>query len=103
MKPKGSDIIFDQYITPSVETLTNVLAKQVQFGLKSTQQAVVDLNKNEMSDDEIKEEVARIKDQVVQMDYNVQQRNKNLQNKEEVDDKIDNKEDNTLKAKRYVE
>ena len=96
-------VIFDQYITPSVETLTNVLAKQVQFGLKSTQQAVADLNKNEMSDEEIDEEVARIKDQVVQMDYNVQQRNKNLQNKEEVDDKIDNKEDNVLKSDGIVE
>ena len=96
-------VIFDQYITPSIETLTNVLAKQVQFGLKSTQQAVADLNKNEMSDDEISEEVARIKEQVVQMDYNVQQRNKNLQAKEEVDDKIDNKEDNVLKSDGIVE
>ena len=53
--------------------------------------------------EEIDEEVARIKDQVVQMDYNVQQRNKYLQNKEEVDDKIDNKEDNVLKSDGVVE
>ena len=44
-------ILFDQYITPSIETMTNVLSKQVQFGIKSIEQAVRDLNKNEMSED----------------------------------------------------
>ena len=53
---------------------------------------------NEMSDDEIDEEVGSYQ---VQMDYN-EQRNKNLQNKEEVDDKIDNKEEQPILAKANI-
>lgn len=96
-------VIFDQYITPSIETLTNVLAKQVQFGIKSIQQAVTDLNKNEMSDEEIEKEVERIREQRVQMDYNMTQRNQgdkeiNKEKEEKLEDDVKNKEDNVLKS-----
>lgn len=67
-------VIFDPYITPSIETMTNVLSKQVQFGIKSRKQAVQDLNKNELSDKEIEEEYERIKELGTQIDYNVSQR-----------------------------
>lgn len=96
-------VIFDQYITPSIETLTNVLAKQVQFGIKSIEQAVIDLNKNEMSDEEIQKEVERIREQRVQLDYNMTQRNENekqVQNEKEEDNnkEPDLKENKVLKS-----
>lgn len=67
-------ILFDPYITPSVETTTNVLAKQVQFGLKSRKLASKELNRNELSDKEIEEEYELIKELGTQIDYNVSQR-----------------------------
>lgn len=67
-------VLFDQYITPSIESMTNTLAKQVQFGIKSRYRAVVELNKNELSDKEIDEEYERIKEMTTQIDYNVEQR-----------------------------
>ena len=96
-------VIFDQYITPSIETLTNVLAKQVQFGIKSIEQAVRDLNKNEMSDEEIAKEVERIREQRVQMDYNMTQRNENekqvqKENEEDNSEEPNLKENNVLKS-----
>ena len=54
--------------------MTNTLAKQVQFGIKSRYRAVVELNKNELSDKEIDEEYERIKEMTTQIDYNVDQR-----------------------------
>lgn len=104
-------ILFDQYITPSIETMTNVLSKQVQFGIKSIEQAVRDLNKNEMSEDEIKEEVSRIIKRNTQTDFNMAQRKQIKsddesdvkEKKEEDDTKIDNKEDNNLKSEGVVE
>ena len=54
--------------------MTNVLAKQVQFGIKSIEQAVRELNKNEMSEEEIQNEVNRIKDRATQLDFNMAQR-----------------------------
>lgn len=67
-------VIFDPYITPSIETMTNVLSKQVQFGIKSRELAVRDLNKNELTDREVEEEYERIKTLGTQIDYNVEQR-----------------------------
>lgn len=67
-------VLFDPYITPSVETMTNVLSKQVQFGIKSRYLAVKELNKNELSDDDIEQEYDRIKELGTQIDYNVAQR-----------------------------
>ena len=63
------------------KTTTNVLAKQVQFGLKSRTQTVRDLNKNELSDEEIELEIERIKDISTQVDFGV---NKNKENKNKV-------------------
>lgn len=105
-------VLFDQYITPSTETITNVLAKQVQFGIKSIEQAVSELNKNEMSDEEIKREVGRIKDRATQLDFNMTQR-KQAENEKDSDkevekefnkkEPINNKEDNNLKSDGVVE
>lgn len=67
-------VLFDPYITPSVETATNVLSKQVQFGIKSRKRAVMELNKDELSDKEIEEEYNLIKELGTQIDYNVDQR-----------------------------
>lgn len=67
-------VVFDNYITPSIETQTNVLAKQVQFGLKSRQLASREINKDELSEEELAEEYERIKELATQIDYNVEQR-----------------------------
>ena len=85
IKVENISVLFDQYITPSVETLTNVLSKQVQFGLKSNEQAVRDLSKDELSDEEITKEVERIKEFTTQRDFNVQQ---NLEKPKGVDNKL---------------
>lgn len=105
-------VIFDQYITPSTETMTNVLAKQVQFGLKSIEQAVRELNKNEMSEEEIINEVERIEKRAIQLDFNMNQR-KQAENEKDSDKKVEsdpitketinNKEDNNLKSSGIVE
>lgn len=63
-------IIFAQYITPSIESLTNTLAKQVQFGLKSREQAVLDLSRGELTEEEVKLEISRILLATTQQDYN---------------------------------
>lgn len=105
-------IIFDQYITPSIETLTNVLAKQVQFGLKSVETAVRDLNKNEMSDEEINNEVERIMQKSIQRDFNVEQSlnaerikvgSGDLLKPNNSKEPINNKEDNNLKSSGIVD
>ena len=70
---KDISVIFAQYITPSIETQTNVLAKQVQFGIKSNEQAVRELNRDELSDVEVEAEVERIKEFTTQRDFNVTQ------------------------------
>lgn len=67
-------VLFDPYITPSVEQLTNTLSKQVQFGLKSRQLASGELNKNELTEEELEQEYERIKELGTQIDYNVDQR-----------------------------
>ena len=90
-------LIFDPYITPSVETTTNVLAKQVQFGLKSREQAVRDLNKNELSDEEIELEIERIKGISTQVDFGVNE-NKENPNKAVNNLKNPDKVDNNLKS-----
>lgn len=97
-------VIFDPYITPSVESLTNVLSKQVQFGIKSRYRAIADLNKNEMSDVEIEEEYERVKELSTQKDF------ANTENKQEIDEKEKNKKDeiglkvdNVLKSDGIVE
>lgn len=69
-------VLFAQYITPSTETLTNVLAKQVQFGIKSIPQAVTELNRDELSQEEVDKEVDFILSQSqAQIDLNMAQRN----------------------------
>ena len=67
-------VLFGQYITPSIESLTNVLSKQVQFGIKSRKKASQELNENELSDKEIEAEYELIKELGTQIDYNVDQR-----------------------------
>lgn len=44
-------IDFDEYISPSQENITDVLAKQVQAGLKSRPHAIMDLNKEYEQED----------------------------------------------------
>ena len=48
-------IHFDDYISPSQENVTDVLAKQVQAGLKSHKQAIMDLNP-EMSEEDAEQQ-----------------------------------------------
>lgn len=67
-------VIFAQYITPTIETLTNTISKQVQFGLVSIETAVRKINKDILSEEEVQEEVERIKEQIVQIDLNMAQR-----------------------------
>ena len=64
-------IIFAQYITPSIESLTNTLAKQVQFGIKSSDLAIKELNRGELTDEEVEREVELIKQFSTQQDFNV--------------------------------
>lgn len=66
-------MFFGQYITPNIESLTNTLAKQIQFGLISIETAVRKINKEELTDEEVEKEVERILQQMVQMDFNVGQ------------------------------
>ena len=108
LKEKGHNVdkeditvIFDPYITPSVETMTNVLSKQVQFGIKSREQAVQDLNKNELSDNEIQKEIENIKEFTTQQDFNsVQQIKAGSDNQKQDKDKDTTKlkVDNNLKS-----
>lgn len=85
IKPENIAVIFDQYITPSIETQTNVLAKQVQFGLKSNEQAVRDLNRDELSEEEVEREIELIKEFTTQRDFNVEQ---NLEKPKGVDNNL---------------
>lgn len=94
-------VIFDAYITPDVETLTNILSKQVQFGIKSRLQAITDLNKNELSDEDILKEYERVKELYTQKDFNVEQENERLKDKDK--EEVDLKVDNVLKSKGNVE
>lgn len=66
-------MFFAQYITPNIESLTNTLAKQIQFGLISIESAVRKINANELTDEEVELEVEKILQQMVQMDLNVSQ------------------------------
>ena len=52
-------IHFDEYISPSVENITDVLVKQVQGGLKSQKHAIQDLNK-EYDEEDIARELVEI-------------------------------------------
>ena len=52
-------IHFDDYISPSVENITDVLSKQVQAGLKSQKHAIQDLNK-EYDEEDIERELIEI-------------------------------------------
>ena len=57
-----SDLInirFNEYINPTLENITDIIAKQVQTGLKSTDTAVKELNEG-MSDEQVQEEVMKI-------------------------------------------
>src|SRR5690554_8002825 len=49
-------MFFAQYITPNIESLTNTLAKQIQFGLISIETAVRKINKDELTDEEVRSE-----------------------------------------------
>lgn len=86
---------FDDYITPSVETMTNVLSKQVQFGIKSRKRAIYELNRGEMTDKELEQEYREVLQATTQKDYNVIQA---IQQENENYNKIDNKENNVLKS-----
>ncbi len=66
-------VIFDAYITPSVETLTNVLAKQVQFGLNSREEAIKELNNYKLTEEELEKILDDIKWFSTQTDFNVLQ------------------------------
>jgi 6-pyruvoyl-tetrahydropterin synthase len=57
-----SDLInirFNEYTNPTLENITDIIAKQVQTGLKSTDTAVKELNEG-MSDEQVQEEVMKI-------------------------------------------
>ena len=57
-----SDVIkiqFDDYISPSPENVTEILAKQVDAGLKSRETAIMDLN-SEYDEDDAQSEMAKI-------------------------------------------
>lgn len=86
---------FDDYITPSIESMTNVLSKQVQFGIKSRKRAIYELNRGEMTDNELEQEYKEVLQASTQQDYNVRQA---IQQENENVNKIDNKENNVLKS-----
>lgn len=67
-------IIFAQYITPSIESLTNTLAKQIQFGMISIETAVRKINRDVLSEEEVQREVELIRQQALQIDLNMGQR-----------------------------
>ena len=66
-------IIFAQYITPSIESLTNTLAKQIQFGIISIETAVRKINRDVLSEEEVQKEVERIQRTSTQIDLNMKQ------------------------------
>lgn len=53
------NITFDDYISPSIENITEVLARQVQAGIKSQYKAIEELNDG-ASDEQIEKEFAQI-------------------------------------------
>ena len=53
------NITFNEYTNPTLENVTDVLAKQVQTGLKSQMTAIKDLNEG-MSDKQVEKEFAQI-------------------------------------------
>lgn len=53
------NITFNEYTNPTLENITNVLAKQVQTGLKSQMTAIKELNKG-MSEEQAEEEYMQI-------------------------------------------
>lgn len=86
------NVLFAQYITPSIESLTNTLAKQVQFGIKSREQAILDLSRGELTPEEIEVEINRIKTMTTQFDFNADTSDKNKKGV-----------DNVLKGEQIVE
>lgn len=54
------DIQFNEYTNPSLESVTDVLVRQVAGGIKSMESAVTELNDG-MSEEQVAEEVAKIK------------------------------------------
>ena len=63
-------IEFNEYISPSIENVTDILARQVQAGLKSQKHAIQDLNR-EYDEEDIQRELAEI--QGVQQDNFIQE------------------------------
>jgi hypothetical protein len=53
------NVTFNEYTNPTLENITNVLAKQVQTGLKSQMTAIKELNKG-MSEEQVMTEVEQI-------------------------------------------
>lgn len=73
-------IIFNPYITPSVESMVNTLSKAVQFGIMSRERAVMLLQKDELNDEEMEIEMENIRAMVTQQDFNVSQQLKGENN-----------------------
>ena len=71
---KDIAMLINPYITPSLESTINNLSKAVQFGIMSRYEAVRQLHKDELDEDEINAEYERIKELGTQIDYNVDQR-----------------------------
>ena len=68
------DIQFNEYTNPSLESVTDVLVRQVAGGIKSMESAVTDLNEG-MSKEQVAEEVAKIKADrqgVITVDKNIE-------------------------------
>ena len=53
------NITFNEYTNPTLENITNVLAKQVQTGLKAQVTAIKELNKG-MTEEQAQEEYTKI-------------------------------------------
>ena len=81
-------VAFAQYITPSIESLTKTLAQQVQFGLKSREQAVLELSRGELTPEEVELEMERITKLITQVDYNANLNDKNQKGVEGMDNRI---------------
>lgn len=82
------NVIFAQYITPSIESLTNTLIKQVQFGIKSREQAISELNNGIYTEEEIEIEIQRIMSMTTQFDFNADQTDKNRKGVDGVDNNL---------------
>lgn len=68
------DIQFNEYTNPSLESVTDVLVRQVAGGIKSMESAVTELNDG-MSEKQVAEEVAKIKADrqgVITVDKNIE-------------------------------